>query len=158
MAATEETPEEAPKKKSKLPLLLGLVLAVALGGGGFYATYSGLILGGNGEQARPSVDPMPDVAFVSVTPLIISLGRNSPNRHLRFTADLEVPKAHTAEVQQLMPRILDVMNTFLRAVDSSQFEDPSALVKLRAQLLRRVQLVVGEGRVRDILVTEFVLN
>jgi flagellar FliL protein len=29
---------------------------------------------------------------------------------------------------------------------------------MRAQLLRRIQIVTGEGRVRDLLVTEFVLN
>ena len=32
------------------------------------------------------------------------------------------------------------------------------LVRLRAQMLRRVQMVTGEGRVRDLLITEFVLN
>jgi flagellar FliL protein len=31
-------------------------------------------------------------------------------------------------------------------------------VRLRGQMLRRVQLVVGDGMVRDLLITEFVLN
>ena len=35
---------EPKKKKSKMPMILGVVLALVLGGGGFYATYSGLIL------------------------------------------------------------------------------------------------------------------
>ena len=44
---TDETveTEDAPKKASKLPLIIGLVLALAGGGGGFYAVYSGMILG-----------------------------------------------------------------------------------------------------------------
>ena len=58
----------------------------------------------------------------------------------------------------LMPRILDVLNGYLRAVEVSQLDDPTALIRLRAQMLRRVQIVTGEGRVRDLLVTEFVLN
>ena len=58
----------------------------------------------------------------------------------------------------LLPRILDVLNGYLRAVETADLENPSALVKLRAQMLRRVQIVTGEGRVRDLLVTEFVLN
>jgi flagellar protein FliL len=57
-----------------------------------------------------------------------------------------------------MPRIVDVLNGYLRAVEVREFEDPAALVRLRAQMLRRVQIVTGEGRVRDLLVTEFVLN
>ena len=46
----------------------------------------------------------------------------------------------------------------VRAIDVAEIEDPGALVKMRAQMLRRVQIVSGEGRVRDLLVTEFVLN
>ena len=57
-----------------------------------------------------------------------------------------------------MPRVLDTLNTYLRAVDVADLENPAALAKLRAQMLRRVQVVTGEGRVRDLLVTEFVLN
>jgi len=32
------------------------------------------------------------------------------------------------------------------------------LLRLRSQMLRRVQVVTGEGRVRDLLIMEFVLN
>ena len=58
----------------------------------------------------------------------------------------------------LLPRILDVLNGYLRAIAVSEIESPAGLVRLRAQLLRRIQIVTGEGRVRDLLVTEFVLN
>ena len=57
-----------------------------------------------------------------------------------------------------MPRIVDVLNTYLRAVEVRDLEEPAAMARLRAQMLRRVQVVTGEGRVRDLLVTEFVLN
>ena len=58
----------------------------------------------------------------------------------------------------LRPRILDVLNGYLRAVEVAELEDPSALVRLRAQMLRRIQVVAGEGRVNDLLISEFVLN
>lgn len=51
-----------------------------------------------------------------------------------------------------------MLNGYLRAIAVSEIEDPAGLVRLRAQLLRRIQIVTGEGRVRDLLVTEFVLN
>jgi flagellar FliL protein len=57
-----------------------------------------------------------------------------------------------------MPRVLDVLNSYLRAVEVAELEDPAALVTLRAQMLRRIQLVTGPDRVRDVLITEFVLN
>lgn len=146
-----------PPRRSKLPLLIGAVLALALGGGGFYATYSGLVsvpLPGGGDA--PST--LGDSVFVPVEALVISLGGSGAGRHLRFAATLEVPRRHQAEVQQLMPRILDVLNGYLRAVDPQELSTPGSLIRLRAQMLRRLQVVAGEGRVRDLLVTEFVLN
>ena len=161
MADTDPPQDVAPiKKKSKLPLLIGLVLALAGGGGGFYATYSGLLMGkgdgGSGHGATAAA--LPDIAFVPVDPMIISLGSSGQSSHLRFTAQLEVPAASVAEVTLLLPRIMDVLNGYLRAVDVAEIEDPGALVRMRAQMLRRVQIVSGEGRVRDLLVTEFVVN
>lgn len=159
--ATAEIPIEEPpaQKKSKLPILLGIILALILGGGGFYATWSGMILGAKHEAATAEhVGPLPDIAFIPVDPIIISLGPGSQAKHLRFASQLEVNKAMSEDVTLLLPRILDVLNGYLRAIDVAQIEDPSALVRIRAQMLRRIQIVTGEGRVRDLLITEFVLN
>lgn len=161
MAEAETPPEAAPKtKRSKLPLILGLVGALALGGGGFFATFTGMVSLGGGDDgaADAPVGPLPDIAFVPVTPVLVSLGPGARADHLRFTAQLEVAAPHAAEVTLLLPRILDVLNGYLRAIEVTELEDPSALVRIRAQMLRRIQVVTGEGRVRDLLVTEFVLN
>lgn len=160
MAEEEQAGEDTPKKRSKKPLFMGVFAAILFGGGGFYAAYSGLLPIGEQQEevAEDSVDPLPDVAFVSLEPMVISLGPESPNRHLRFRAELEVPSRYEADVTNIMPRVVDVLNGYLRAVDTRQFDEPAALIRLRAQMLRRVQIVVGDGRVRDLLVTEFVLN
>ena len=151
--------DQPPARKSKLPLLIGLVLALVLGGGGFYAVYSGMLFSSHAqEEEEAAVEPLPDIAFVPLAPMVISLGKGGSARHLRFTAQLEVGKPHISDVTLLTPRILDVLNGYLRAVDVRDLEDPTALIRLRAQMLRRVQIVAGEGRVRDLLVTEFVLN
>ncbi len=156
------SPQDAvPKKKSKRPLLIGAVLALLLGGAGFYATISGMVLASSGagdQAAEHGLPSLPDIAFVPVESVIISLGPASRAGHLRMTSQLEVEKSLAAEVTLVMPRILDVINGYLRAVEVSQLEDPTALVRLRAQMLRRIQTVTGEGRVRDLLITEFVLN
>lgn len=159
MADPTEAEPPKPRKRSRLGLIIALVLAAVLGGGGFFATYSGLLFGGGAEKADGAdAAPLPEIAFVPVDPLTITLGNGGSARHLRMASQLEVSPAHSAEVALLMPRILDVMNGYLRAVALRELEDPTALVRLRAQMLRRIQIVSGEGRVRDLLITEFVLN
>lgn len=159
--ADAEEPQDVAPKKSKKPLIIGVLLAVILGAGGFFATYTGLILGHDEEaaaQAEESVSPLPDIAFVPVEPLVITLGSANEGRNLRFTSQIEVSSSHVADVKLLLPRIVDVMNGYLRAIDPAQLDDPAMLLRIRAQLLRRIQMVTGTGRVRDLLVTEFVLN
>lgn len=160
MAAAEATLEATPKARSKKPLLIGLALALLLGGGGFYATFSGLLLGGGAERADAEQVPGPllGIAFVPLETIVVSLAPDSGSEHLRFTAQLEVVDSAASDVTTLTPRILDVINSYLRAIDTASIEDPHAMARLRAQMLRRIQTVTGEGRVRDLLITEFVLN
>jgi flagellar FliL protein len=157
VAVAEAGLTPAPKKRSKLSILLGLVLALALGGAGFYATWSGLILAPEAE-AGAELKPLGDIAFVPLDTLVISLAPDAGSDHLRFSAQVEVVGSAEEEVTLLKPRILDVLNSYLRAIDTASIEDPQAMARLRAQMLRRVQIVTGEGRVRDLLIAEFVLN
>lgn len=161
-------------KKSKLPLILGVVLLLVGGGGGFVATYAGMLdslLGADhaapAAEAHGSGHDAPDasvqgaggdIAFVPLDPITINLGPRGQSRNLRFAAQLEVPTGHAAEVQRLMPRIMDVLNIYLRALDPHELEEPAALLRLRGQMLRRVQIVTGPGFVNDLLVMEFVFN
>lgn len=152
--------DDSPTKKSGRGMLFGLVAAVALGGGGFYATWSGLLpvgTGGGHTATGHDAEPLGAIAFVPVPQLVISYGAGA-GRHLRFSAEIEVDDAYRKDVELILPRILDVLNSYLRALELADLEDPAALVRLRAQMLRRVQVVAGDGRVRDILITEFVLN
>lgn len=163
--AIDVTPGDAPRK-GKGGLVLGLLAGLALGGGAFYAVWSGMVdpsalLGGGGGHggggAEHGAGPA-GVAFVAMEPIMVSLPPGASARHLRFTGQLEVDPAQAAEVATLMPRVVDALNTYLRAVEVRDLENPAALQRLRAQMLRRVQVVTGEGKVRDLLVAEFVLN
>jgi flagellar protein FliL len=158
--ATDE--EEKPKRGGKMILVVSLVLALVGGGGGYVAATSGVLPGGSGAQKggedTSAGQTAARIAFLPVDPIVVSLGATGMNRHLSFRAQLEVPQANSAEVTALMPRIVDVMNSYLRAVDVREFDAPHGLIRLRAQMLRRVQLIVGDGKVNDLLVMEFVLN
>lgn len=154
----------APKKKSRMPLILGVLFAILGSAGGYFAVKMGFIGGHPAAEAKAEemhgdlLAPLPPVAFVALDPLIINMPNQSGRQFLRFTAQLEVPLAYLVEVEAIKPRIVDVLNGYLRAVEMTDLEDPTVLLRLRAQMLRRVQVVTGEGRVRDLLIMEFVLN
>jgi flagellar FliL protein len=185
--SAEADPEEesAPKKKGMLiPLIAGLVLAVVGGGGGFWAVTSGPLASmfGGDEMIEAEGDDYGDdtyadsgdgyddsgdggygggyvdVAFVPLERVTISLGADSGSRHLIFAAQLEVAPEYSGEVTALTPRILDVLNSYLRVVGVDELSSPTSLARLRAQMLHRIQIVTGDGRVRDLLITEFVVN
>lgn len=159
--AVADAPPEA-QKPSKMPLILGIVAALAGGAGGFFAAFSGMILAPASSETKIEMidEPgaIPDIAFVEVEPMTISISPAAQGRQLRFRAHLEVPSLHAADVTKLLPRVVDVMNGYLRAVELGDIESAAALTRLRAQLLRRVQIVAGPGRVNDLLIMEFVLN
>ncbi len=152
-----------PVRRGGKGLALGLVAGLALGGGGFYAVWSGgvdpaALVGGSGGGRGAGPAAAGGVAFVAMEPIMISLPPGASARRLRFIGQLEVDPALAAEVAGLSPRILDTLGTYLRAVEVRDLENPAAIQRLRAQMLRRVQVVAGEGRVRDLLITEFILN
>lgn len=168
-ALTTDPETEEPRKKSVLlPMLAGVGLAIILGGAGFLAARSGLIpdlavlvhpaaAEKDGHDAGAG-DTAAEVAFLPLEPIVVSLGPAAGSRYLRFRGELEVDPAHQAEVRRVMPRILDTLNGYLRAVSVAELEDPGALLLLRAQMLRRIQIVVGEAAVSDLLIVEFVLS
>jgi flagellar protein FliL len=177
--------EEKPTKSGKSSMLLALILALVGGGAGFYAMKSGLIPLGhqtpegdrvetNRNSRNGKADPeysgsemmagdggttvMEDIAFVEVDPITISLIAGQAVTFLRFRAQLEVNSDYEREVSKILPRVTDVLNGYLRALELEDLTGPLALVRLRSQMLRRVQVVTGRGRVRDLLIMEFVLN
>lgn len=157
-----EAPDAARPRRSKLPLVLGLALAALGGAGGFAAVRLGLLGGeappGEAAAAAAELPPLPPAAFVPLTPIVVNLPGSGDRRFLRFAAQVEVDPAYLEEVAALTPRIVDVLNGYLRALEVSDIEDPGALLRLRSQMLRRAQVVAGGDRVRDLLVMEFVVN
>lgn len=176
-AVAEVPEEETPAKSSKLPLVIGLILGLAGAGGGYFAVSAGLLPigskaelvekghaagehGESGENTKPETppEPLPEIAYVPIDPIVVTLLNSSAVQHLRFRAQLEVAASHKADVETILPRVTDVLNGYLRALEVRDLEDPLALTRLRAQMLRRIQIVTGKGRVRDLLIMDFVLN
>ena len=156
MTDATATPEPPPKT-SRRWVLIALPLAALLAGGGFYATWSGLLALPDRAPAGKPEATMP-VAYVPLRDIVVTLGSRGNSSQLLFSADLEVDAADQRAVSAMTPRFIDVLNSYLRALEPEEIEHPAALVRLRAQMLRRMQIVAGDGLVRDLLIIEFVLR
>lgn len=177
MTAADTLPEPPPKR-SRLPLILGLVLGIAGAAGGFMATRLGLFPtgafseseaaahddGGHAEDdheeagSHESEEGGATTAFVPLDPMIVNVDDPTGRRFLRFVAQIEAEPGQAASLEAIKPRFSDILNGYLRAVSLSDLENPRALDMLRGQMLRRLQTVAGEGKIRDLLIIEFVLN
>jgi flagellar FliL protein len=167
MAEAAESPSSGGGAKT---MLIGAALALILGGAGFYTVYAGMVSlplppAKSAEEAKKEKavkdfqENAPTASFLPMEPIIVSLGGGEQAlRQLQFVAQLEVEPGAAEQIAALKPRIRDVLNTYLRAVSAADVENPAALMRMRAQMLRRVQIVTGDGVVRDLLISEFILR
>lgn len=154
--------QEKTTGRSKTPLLVGAVSAVALGAGGFFSVYSGMLTlpftEGQTEVAGTTPSEVQEApTYVTLEEIMVSLPRDAPARHIRFGAAIEVAPEFRNDVENLTPRLMDLINTYLRAADFSDIHESRSLIRIRTHLFRRIQIISPPGSVRDLLITKFVL-
>ncbi len=163
-----QPPEGEPEtaKSSRMPLIISLVLFLVAAGGGFYATSSGQlslasILGGESKKSteqQTKAASAPVLAFLPVGEIVVPLGPGAQAKYLLFTSEIEVSSEDTEQLLAMLPRIRDLFNTYLRAVEARDLEQPDATMRLRDQLLRRLRTITDPLSPRDILFTSFILR
>lgn len=165
MAETSVPDETAsPKAKpSRSPVVLAMVAGLSLACAGYLAVGQGLLPGlagvsGGSVSLESRSAANPDTMFLALEPFMVTLPRTDPVRQLRLELQLELPKSAEAAVRAATPRLQSTMNTYLMAIDLSDIEDPNAMLRARMQLLRRLQVAVGEGLIHDLLITQFLIS
>jgi len=144
-------------------LVLTCVASLALGAAGYMAVGTGQIPGLSGRTGAISTTAagknlQTTTVFLALDPFMVTIPRTDPVRQLRLELQLEIPEGAEAKVRALSPRIEDTMNTYLRSIDLSGIEDPDNLLRMRMQLLRRLQVAAGDGLINDLLVTQFLIS
>lgn len=166
-ASEDSSPEgDAPaKKRSKLPLLIGLILCLVAAGGGFYATFTGMfsvasLMGGEKATDAPEVKTagLAPPSYVPVGEIVIPLGPKAEAEFLLITSEIEIAPEDAAVFEAMLPRVRDLFNTYLQAVEARDLEQPNATMLLRDQLLRRLRVIAEPASPRDLLFTSFILR
>ena len=167
-AAADEQIEdhEGDRKSSKKKLILiaglSLLLLIGIGVGAI------LMLGIFEEEAVPVEERPEEVAvelstgnvFMEIPDLIVNLnasGRKSAFLKIKISLEIETAE-DMAEITQVMPRIIDNFQVYLRELRVSDLQGSAGLYRLREELLRRVNLAVRPVRVKDILFNEMLVQ
>ena len=162
---------ENPRRKGggRRLLLILLLLPLLLGGAAAGAWF---LVPGAADAVRQlaglKVAPEESVAAVELPPgkpsfvefpeMTLSLPNGGRPRQLRLKLAVEVNgDPATVQAELLSPRIYDSLLLYLRTLHDSEMEGALAMDRLRGDLHRRLDLVLGPGRVRDVLITSFVV-
>ncbi|MFC4167951.1 flagellar basal body-associated FliL family protein [Teichococcus aestuarii] len=162
--------ETAPAKKGRKRLLLILLLLPVLLGGG--AAGAWFLVPGLPEKVQALLGRTPaeetemastpaspgKPSFVEFPEMTLSLPNAGRPRQLRLKLAVEVmgdPALVQADL--LSPRIYDSLILYLRTLRDGEMEGALAMDRLRGDLHRRLELVLGPGKVRDVLITGFVV-
>lgn len=155
--------EDLEVKPSRLKLLNIIMLAIALSASSFAGVLTWkLQKSANYELAaklpKESRIENEEYQFLLIGPVLVSLGSAGQGQTLRLEGYIEVPSQFLADVESQLPRLLDSINLYLRALESQELEDPSALLRIRMHVLKRVQAIVGSDRASDFLISKFIIG
>jgi len=162
MARTKpENPETpAPEKQSggrkKLMIFAAIPLVLAVAGGGVFFwlhKHSAKPVAAQEDQAAPKP------VFVDLPEMSVTLPNNGQPRQLRIKLSLELaPKGpNVPQASVLSPTVYDMMLTYLRTLTDSEIQGSIAIDRIRGDLFRRLQLLLGPDVVRDVLITGLVV-
>lgn len=151
-----EAGEAAPQpKSSKRLILIGAVVVVLLGGGGGAGYY--FWSASKKTAAADTTTVQRAASYIELRDIVVSLapsaGRTQDGpRMLKLKLVLEVGNPRIVpEVQQLQPRIEDILQIYLRELRVSDLEGSAGLYRLKEELLRRVNSAVYPRRVDAVL-------
>jgi len=183
-----EAKEAAPKKASllgrilglfnplaffRLPLMQKLIVAggllVVLGGGGAAYYFLG---GAPGEEpaeaaateaahsAPPSELPPEHAAFFDVPDIVVNIqSTDSTPAYLKLAVSLELDSVEAkAAIEPVMPRVVDQFQTYLRELRVDDIRGSMGVMRLKEELLRRVNLAASPTPVRDVLLKEMIVQ
>ncbi len=124
--------------------------------------------GGHGAAADGPADASlgviaegPDgVTFFTLPDMVVNIQASDGRQtYLKLKLTLETRDAHVAEqLQSEMPRLQDMFQGFLRELRPEDLAGSAGSFQLRAEILRRVNLVAAPGKIDAVLIEEMLVS
>jgi flagellar FliL protein len=160
----EEGEEGKPKKGKKGIIIIAAVGLIALIGGG--VVMSG-VLGGGEEESHEEAGheeavehKVADPVYYELPEFLVNLSSNTGRvSFLKMSITLELKDAHSVErLDVTKPKVLDTFNTYLRELRPADLAGSAGIYRLREELMTRINKIIGEDAVQDILFSEILVQ
>ncbi len=167
-AAEGEAPKQSFVKKllgnKKLLIMAGggaLVLLLAIGGGAYFLFFSGSDAKTMQMAAgEPLPVTPPNITFYDVPDIIVNIqSADSTPAYLKLSVSLELDSPEEkAGMVALQPRIVDQFQGYLRELRLDDLKGSAGVVRLKEELLRRINVAAAPYRVRDVLLKQMIIQ
>ena len=158
-----EADGEAPRKRfpgKKLVLLVGVPLLLVLLGGGAAAYF---VMGGEPHgQAEGGAKPAApkQIVFYDMPDMLVNLnttGRQTHYLKLGVALELDDPQA-IPKLEKLLPRVIDNFQVFLRELRLDDLNGSTGMMRLKEELLIRINGALPGVTVNDVLFKEMLVQ
>jgi flagellar FliL protein len=167
MAVTEEAVGNgiARKKLSGKKLVLFIILPLLLLGGGGVAAWYLLFphddkakIGASDQAAQDAAEDAAESdgappTFVEMDEMLVNLASSGPKpNYLKLKVSLELGGADDQKkLEEVMPRIIDQFQVYLRGVRVDDLQGSEGLQRLREELLMRARMAGKPVKIKDVL-------
>lgn len=150
--------DAAPTKRKLSGKVLVLYIAlplVVLIGGGVGAYMAGIFGGGSEKQEHVAAIPV----FYDLPDFLVNLSGPPPQHFLKMKVTLQITDAEAAKrLDAELPRVLDAFQIFLRELRPDDIQGSAAMLRVKEELLRRINLAVQPPLATDILFKEVIVQ
>tara|TARA_R110000868_G_scaffold165328_6_gene398435 strand:+ start:12616 stop:13155 length:540 start_codon:yes stop_codon:yes gene_type:complete len=163
-------------RSKKLPVVI-IMLVLLLLGGAAAAYFTGLLqpvidmlTGGDehdqteeviSESAIEEAPGVPEnVGFVDLPEILVNLNAGGGKQsYLKIRVSLEVAdQAMLPQIEQMMPRIVDNFQVYLRELRPEDLAGSEGMFRLREELLIRVSAAAKPAKINDVLFKEMLVQ
>ena len=152
----------AKLKSKKVLMIAAPALLLILGGGGAGAYFLMKAPGEHAQAAQEEDVPLtpPKVAFSDMQDILVNIqSSDGTPAYLKLGVSLELEdEEQKAALEPLMPRITDQFQAYLRELRLDDLKGSAGVLRLKEELLRRVNVAAAPYKVRDVLLKEMIIQ
>jgi|SRR5579859_218175 len=157
-------------KKKLIMILIPLLLVLGAAGALYFTGMADKIMGlFHKKEAAPVAQledtgkpgqPAPAAVFYDLPEILVNLNSNGRKQNflkIRVSLELESP-LDVPKIESVMPRIIDNFQVYLRELRIEDLQGSAGLLRLREELLTRVNSSVKPAKVNDVLFKEMLVQ